>query len=288
MEYFKRFLKKTYNIRKFLDLWPVIIIGAFVLAAIFAGIISPHDPAKNELSDMFLAPIWSEDGSSTYILGTDHLGRDILSRIIHGARISLGLALITILISASFGSFLGLLAGFRGGLTETIIMRLVDIILALPVFLIAIVVAATLGPSLGNVMGIIALLLWPYFARQLRGETLGLRHAQFVEAAASIGASNTRIMFRHILPNLLPSIIIFSTLQVNLVIVIEASLSFLGIGIPPPASSWGRMVSDGLNNVYIAWWAAAIPGIVISIVVLSIAFLGDTLRDRLDPVLRGR
>ncbi len=268
--------------------WAAVVIVALVVVAIFAPLIATHDPIRNALPDALQAPWGLEGGGSDHLLGADQNGRDLFSRIVFGSRITLGVALLTLSLSATLGSLLGLLAGYRGGLTDTLVMRLADILLSLPIFLLAIVVAAALGPSLGNVIGIIAVLLWPYFARQIRGETLALKNLEYVEASRALGASDVRIMLRHILPNLVPSIIVFATLQANLVIVAEASLSFLGVGVPPPAVSWGRMVSEGIDVVYIAWWAAALPGIAISLVVLSVAFLGDTMRDRLDPTLRGR
>ncbi len=268
--------------------WAGFFIVALVIVAIFAPLIATHDPVTNALPEALRAPWGLEGGGTDHLLGTDQNGRDLFSRIVYGSRITLGVALLTIGLSAVLGSLLGLLAGYRGGLTDTIVMRFADILLSLPIFLLAIVVAAALGPSLGNVIGIIAVLLWPYFARQIRGETLALRNLEYIEASRALGASDARIMLRHLLPNLVPSIIVFATLQANLVIVAEASLSFLGVGVPPPAVSWGRMVSEGIDFVYISWWVAAIPGIAISFVVLSVAFLGDTMRDRLDPTLRNR
>ena len=268
--------------------WAAFFIAALAVVAIFAPLIASHDPVTNTLPEALRAPWGVQGGGSDHLLGTDQNGRDLFSRIVYGARITLGVALLTISLSAVLGSLLGLLAGYRGGLTDTIIMRFADVLLSLPIFLLAIVVAASLGPSLGNVIGIIAVLLWPYFTRQIRGETLALRNLEYIEASRALGASDLRIMLRHLLPNLVPSIIVFATLQANLVIVAEASLSFLGVGIPPPSVSWGRMVSEGIDFVYIAWWVAAIPGIAISFVVLSVAFLGDTMRDRLDPTLRNR
>ena len=270
------------------DLSPAIIIIAVFVLAIFAPLVTSFNPEKTSLANALIPPWVFRDGTFEHILGTDQLGRDIYSRVVYGTRVTLGITGLSILISAGMGSLLGLLAGYLGGVVDILIMRIVDILLALPLFLLAIVVAATLGPSLENVIGIVAVLLWPYFARQVRGEALSLKESQFVDSAAAVGASHARIMFRHILPNLLPSIIVFATLQVNLVIVIEASLSFLGVGVPPPTPSWGRMVSDGREMVFTAWWISTVPGLAISVIVLSVAFLGDTLRDRLDPLLRGR
>ena len=268
--------------------WPVPILAALGILAIFAPLVATHEPARTSLQDTLLPP-WGFDGaSSEHFLGTDQVGRDIFARIAYGARVSLGIAAMAIIISGILGSILGLLAGFHGGIIDGMVMRLTDILLALPVFLLAIVVAASLGASTGLVVGIITVLIWPYFARQIRGETLSLKSAEFVTAARAIGGTNTHIILRHILPNVLPTIIIFATLQVNLVIVTEASLSFLGVGVPPPASSWGRMVSDGRDVIMTSWWISTIPGVVISMVVLSFGFLGDTLRDKLDPILRRR
>jgi peptide/nickel transport system permease protein len=264
------------------------VLSVVGVLAIFAPLVTSYDPARTSLKDTLLPPWGFEGGVREHFLGTDQVGRDIYARIAYGARVSLGVAAASILIGGIVGSLLGLLAGFHGKIVETLVMRVTDILLALPIFLLAIVVAASLGPSTGLVIGIITALIWPYFARQIRGETMSLKHAEFVIAARALGGTDSHIIVRHILPNVLPTIIIFATLQVNLVIVTEASLSFLGVGIPPPSPSWGRMVSEGREVVVTSWWISAIPGIVISVVVLCFGFLGDTLRDKLDPILRQR
>jgi len=268
--------------------WPVPILALLSILAIFAPLITIHDPARTSLQDTLRPPWGFEGGAASHFLGTDQVGRDIFSRIVYGARVSLGIAAVSILLSGLFGSVIGLFAGYTGGIAEAVVMRLTDILLSIPIFLLAIVAAVSLGPSTGLVVGIITVLIWPYFARQIRGETLSLRQAEFVTAARALGGSNVHIMTRHIFPNVLPTIIIFASLQVNLVIVTEASLSFLGVGVPPPAPSWGRMVSDGRDVVVTSWWVSAVPGFVVSIVVLCFGFLGDTMRDRLDPILRRR
>jgi peptide/nickel transport system permease protein len=248
--------------------------------------LAPYDPEQTSLPDRLMPPFWAEDGSTEHLLGTDKMGRDILSRLIYGARISLSVSLLVILITSAIGTILGIIGGYLGGRTEAFLMRITDISMAFPPILIAMLLVVSMGPSFVTVVLAISILGWAPYARLIRGETLRLREADFVAQARIIGTSPTRIMLRHIFPNIINPLIIVVTLQVGLLIITEASLSFLGVGIPPPAPSWGNMVNDGRNLVDTAWWISTFPGIAIGLVVLSGNFLGDWLRDKLDPRLR--
>ena len=265
---------------------PLVIVGVLVLCGLFAPWLTPHSPLEGSLGDRLVPPIGMEGAKPGHPLGTDRLGRDTLSRLLHGARISLTVSIIGITITGTLGSFIGLLAGFFGGWTDTILMRLVDISLSLPGILIAVLLSVVFEPSFTNVIVVVAFLLWPAYARLVRGEALSIKHQEFVSLARIADCSSLTIMFRHIVPNLLPSILVLATLHVGYVIVLEAALSFLGVGIPPPTPSWGVMVADGRGLIEQAWWVSILPGIAILVTVLSLNVLGDWVRDRLDPKLR--
>jgi len=274
---------------------PVTVLSLMVLVAIFADLswlglpdvrLAPYDPVKMSLPDRLMPPFWAEEGSTDHLLGTDKMGRDILSRLIFGARISLSVSLLVILITSFVGTVLGILGGYVGGRTEAFLMRITDISMAFPPILVAMLLAVSMGPSFTTVVLAISLLGWAPYARLIRGETLRLREMDFVAQARIIGTSPFRIMLRHIFPNVINPLIIIMTLQIGLLIITEASLSFLGVGIPPPAPSWGNMVNDGRNLVDIAWWISTFPGIAIGMVVMSGNFFGDWLRDKMDPRLR--
>jgi len=265
---------------------PVIILAVFIIIAIFAPLIAPHDPDKVSLPERFTDPVFSDDGSSDHLLGTDHLGRDILSRIIYGARISLSIAGISIAIAATFGTVIGLMSAYYRGWVDAVLMRLVDVTLSIPLILIAIVFAVTLGASYTNVVIIFAALNWPRYARQIRGEALVAMQQDYVALARVAGCSPARIMAKHIFPNVVPTLLVLSTLQVSFLILLEASLSFLGVGIPPPTASWGSMISEGRQYLESFVWLSLFPGVAMTLVVLSMNFFGDWLRDRLDPKLR--
>jgi len=262
------------------------VLVLVVLVAIFAPLIAPHDPEVGRLPNKLIPPMWQDGGSSEFPLGTDTLGRDIFTRILYGTRISLMVAVLATGLAGALGTVVGLMAGYYRGWTETILMRLTDITLAFPLMLMAIVLVSVLGASLTNVMLVIVVLLWPYYARQIRGEALAVSEEDFVDLARVAGVSNGRILWRHILPNVMPSIGVLATLQVALIILLEASLSFLGVGIPPPTPAWGLMVADGRDLLGRAWWVSIIPGIAIFAVVLAANLFGDWMRDRFDPKLR--
>jgi peptide/nickel transport system permease protein len=248
--------------------------------------VAPHEPFQGNLSSRLTPPVWQAGGTMEHILGTDKLGRDMLSRIIYGARISLAVSLIAIFVGGIIGTALGLISGYFGGMTDAVIMRLVDISLALPTILLALVLVAAVGPSFGTVVTVLVVLLWARYARLVRGETLAIKELDFIARARVAGASATRIMFKYILPNVVNSLIVLATLQVGYVILFESSLSFLGAGLPRAQPAWGVMVSDGRELIVTAWWVSMFPGLAIMLTVLSLNLLGDWLRDHLDPKLR--
>ena len=272
--------------RRWPPMVPLVIVAVLVLCGIFAPVLAPQSPVEGSLGDRLVPPIGMEGNKAGHPLGTDRLGRDTLSRLIYGARISLSVSVVGITLTGAMGSFVGLLAGFFGGWLETLLMRIVDISLSLPGILIAVLLSVVFEPSFTNVIIVVVFLLWPSYARLVRGETLGLKQHDFVSLARIAGCSSLTIMFRHIVPNLLPSILVLATLHVGYVIVLEAALSFLGVGIPPPTPSWGVMVADGRGLIEQAWWVSVLPGVAILATVLSLNILGDWVRDRLDPKLR--
>ena len=245
-------------------LFPILLLLiVLVIPAAFADWIAPHDPKLGNLSSKLLPPAWMEGGTTEHLLGTDRVGRDILTRIMYGARVSVIIALIAILIAGVVGTSLGIAAGYSGGLVDAIVMRLVDISLSIPIILLALVLVAAIGASMGTVITVLVLLMWSRYARLVRGETLSVRVQDFIARAQVSGASHRRIMIRHVFPNVFNSIIVLATLNVGFVIILESTLSFLGAGIPPPQPAWGLMVADG--RVLIAspngWWVAMFPGL---------------------------
>jgi peptide/nickel transport system permease protein len=265
---------------------PVLIIATIIIMAVLAPLIAPHDPIDQTLKDKLLPPFWMDGGSTNYPLGTDGFGRDILSRLIYGARVSLLVALLALTAGGGVGLTIGIVAGYMGGAVETVLMRLVDAAFTFPAILFALLLAVTMGQGLGTLVLAISLLLWASFARIIRGEVLALKQRDFVALAKVRGCSALRIMATHILPNVLNTFMVLVTLNIGVVIIAEASLSFLGAGIPPPTPTWGLMVSEGRGRIAEAWWVALIPGIAITLLVLSVNVFGDWLRDRLDPRLR--
>ena len=265
---------------------PLIIILGFCLMGILAPLISPHDPLSVKLAVKFLPPAWMEGGNPTYFLGTDGLGRDLLSRMIHGARVSLMVMVSCLLTGGGVGLTLGILAGYSGGITDTIISRLIDAMLSLPSILIALAFAIALGPGIGTVILAITILMWSRFARVIRGDVLSIKERDFVDQAIVCGARPARIMATHIFPNTISTFMVLVSLNAGYAITIEASLSFLGAGIPPPTPSWGSICSDGRAFIRSAWWISILPGAAITLLVLALNLFGDWLRDWLDPKLR--
>lgn len=270
--------------------WPlvplVILTFVLVIPAVLAPQVAPHDPLKGSLSKRLKAPVWMQGGSIEYPLGTDKMGRDLLSRIIYGARVSLAVSAVAIFVGGLIGTALGLISGYFGGRVDGILMRLVDISLSLPTILLALVLVAAVGPSFWTVITVLVVLLWARYARLVRGETLSIKERDFIARARVAGASHTRIMTRYLFPNVVNSLIVLATLQVGYVILLESALSFLGAGLPRPTPAWGLMVADGRELIVSAWWVSMFPGLAIMLTVLALNLLGDWLRDRLDPKLR--
>jgi peptide/nickel transport system permease protein len=256
---------------------PFLFLLLITLAAVFADFVAPYDPNKQDLANMISGPSWQ------HIMGTDALGRDVFSRMLYGGRISLLVGVVSVSVAMFIGVLLGIISAMVGGRVDDIIMRLTDLSLTLPGVLIALAVAATVGPSLTNVILIIALLYWAQFARMARGEALSIRERDYVQAAYAIGCSPLRILRLHIFPNLVNTMIVLATLEVAAAILLESTLSFLGVGVPPPTPTWGIMVADGRQYVELGWWTVTFPGLAIMLTVLAVNLLGDTLRDKLDP-----
>jgi peptide/nickel transport system permease protein len=270
---------------------PVALAGAFVLlvvigAAVAAPYVAPHDPARQSLIRRFTPPVWAHGGNTAYILGTDQVGRDILSRIIYGARVSLIVGISAVVVSLLVGVTLGLFSGFLRGRVDAVIMTVVDVTLSFPQLLLALAFVAALGPSLVTIIVVLGLTGWERYTRVVRAEVLALREKDFVEAARAMGASPMRMVLRHLLPNTFSSIIVMSTLQVAQAILQEAALSFLGVGTGSAHPTWGQMIALGRDFVSVAWWLATFPGLAILLTVLAINLVGDRLRDALDPRVR--
>lgn len=264
-----------------------ILVALAVLAALSAPIVAPHSPTKTSVRAKFAEPVFI-DHDSDFLLGGDNLGRDTLSRILYGARASLAIGFLVTLVAALVGSFLGALAGYRGGMLDTIVMRVVDLQLSVPFILLALIVLAVLGPGFWSVAIALTLALWVNYARLVRGETLRIRVMEYVSAARAIGVDDRRILTRHILPNILHSILVLATLDMAFVIIFEASLTFLGLGIQPPTPTWGFMLSEGRNYLAESPWMTLFPALAVILTVIGINLLGDWLRDTFDPSLRAR
>ena len=282
-------LSRFWNEARRYPLFPIaLLLLILVIPALFSDFIAPHDPETGSLSARLQPPFWMEGGDAGHLLGTDRVGRDILSRIMHGARVSVTIAAIAIFIAGVLGTSLGIIAGYWGGWVDSVVMRLVDISLSIPIILLALVIVAATQPSIVNVIVVLVLLMWSRYARLVRGETLAVRVQDFISRAQVSGASHRRIMIRHVFPNVFNSVIVLATLNVGFVIILESTLSFLGAGIPPPQPAWGLMVADGRDVIASSngWWISLFPGLAIMLVVLSMNLLGDWLRDRLDPKQR--
>ena len=263
-----------------------IILTVFVFVGIFGSAIAPHDPNEADFMYTLTPPVWREGGETKYLLGTDQLGRDLLSRMICGTGISLQIGFIVSVLAGLLGSMIALLSGYLGGKVDVVLMRLTDTMISLPYFIVAIVMAAILGPSKNNIIIILSIVGWAAYARVLRGEVLRIKERDFIALAVTSGCSNLRIMLQHIFPNIVNTLIILVTLRVGIVIIAEASLSFLGVGVPPPNPAWGLMIAEGRSYISSAWWLCVWPGIAIFLVVMSCNLLGDWLRVRLDPKFR--
>jgi peptide/nickel transport system permease protein len=266
---------------------PIAILLLLLVTALFADFLAPHSAELGELRQRYRPPAWVEGGGTTHLLGTDQQGRDVLSRLIFGARISLIVAFTAAVVAAALGTAVGIVSGYFGGWVDQVIMRVVDAWLALPAISFAIFLAVLLGPSERNIVIILAAVYWTRYARVIRGEVLSLKEREYVRLAIVAGCSRWTIMRRHILPNVLNTSIVLSTLIVGVVIVAEAALSFLGVGVPPPKPSWGLMLADGKTGMMSGyWWLTLFPGLAIMLVVLAANLLGDWLRVKLDPQLR--
>lgn len=270
-----------------LPMLPIAILVTLALMAIFANVIAPHNPEIGSLSQRFRPPAWVAGGSTEYLLGTDHIGRDVLSRLIFGARVSMIVGFTAVIFAGVLGSTLGILSGYLGGWVDQVIMRITDTWLALPGLTFAIFMAAVVGPSEWNLVIILGAVYWTRYARVIRGEVLSLKERDFVRLAIVAGCSKWTIMRRHLLPNVLNTAIVLATLMLGVVIVTEAALSFLGVGVPPPKPAWGLMLADGKKGLMAGyWWLTVLPGACIALMVLSANLLGDWLRVKLDPQLR--
>jgi peptide/nickel transport system permease protein len=266
---------------------PTAILVTVALVAIFADVLAPHNAEVGTLGDRFRPPAWQAGGSQTYLLGTDHLGRDMLSRLIFGARVSMIVGFAAVIVAGFIGTVLGIISGYHGRWVDQVIMRFTDTWLALPVLTFAIFLAVILGPSEFNIIIILGAVFWTRYARVIRGEVLSVKERDFVRLAVVAGCSKWTIMRRHILPNVINSAIVLGTLQLGVVIVTEAALSFLGVGVPPPQPAWGLMLADGKKGMMAGyWWLTVLPGSCIMLMVLSANLLGDWLRVKLDPQLR--
>jgi peptide/nickel transport system permease protein len=273
------------NLRR-LPILQLIVIGLFVIMALFGQWLAPNDAYETSLRARLLPPAWMEGGDARYFLGTDRLGRDVLSRIIVGAQPSFIVALAALVFGSVLGSLIGMISGYFGGRVDAIIMRLADGTMAFPLILAALLLAAVIGPGGHTVIIAACIVLWARFARLIRSEVLSVKERDFIKLARIAGASNWRIMIAHILPNVLNSVVVLLTLQLGFVIILEATLSFLGAGIPPPTPTWGQMVASGRDYLETGWWMSIFPGLAIAVVVLSFNLLGDWLRDHTDPRLR--
>ena len=287
LDHFGALEKAWYYFRKY-PIIPVAVFFLLAFVAVFAPMLAPFDPAQGSIRTRHIPPMWLEGGSAQHFLGTDSLGRDMLSRVMYGARIALMVAVSVLFAGGILGTIIGMFAGYLGGLVDEIAMRTVDLLLAMPFLLVALTVVIVFGQSLTQMIILLILFSWDNFARVVRAESLRIRNDAYVDAARVAGASDIRIVFRHILPGVFGVVLIVASLRVGQLILIEATLSFLGAGLPKSVPAWGVMVADGQDWITTAWWVAAVPGFMIFVVVMSFNFLGDWLRDYFDPRLRQR
>ena len=277
------------TLRRQLSKWPIIplvILFFMVFGAVFANWVSPHDPLFSSLRERNTPPFWYAEGSFNNVLGADTIGRDIFSRLIHGARVSLMVVTVALITGTVVGTGVGLIAGYIGGTLDEIVMRVVDVWFGLPFILVALVIAVVIGPSLETMMGLLALFTWPGFVRNVRAEVLTLKSRDFVSLAHVAGAPTHRILLKHILPSVMNTVLVIASLRSGQLILAESFLSFLGAGIPPPTPTWGAMIADGRNYLRDAWWISFFPGVAIALTVMSLNFFGDWMRDHFDPRLR--
>jgi peptide/nickel transport system permease protein len=265
---------------------PLLLLTLLVISAIFAPWLAPHNALKSDMVNQFIPPSWMTGGSSHYLLGTDYFGRDLLSRIIYGARVTAIVAFMAIIFSALLGTVIGLISGYIGGWFDALLMRITDANLSVPYLVIAIVFAAAIGTGMVNVIIILTVFQWPVYARQIRAEALAIRETDYVALARIAGVSHIRMLYKHFFSNVIPTLLVLATFHIGDVIMWEATLSFLGLGVPPPMPSWGSMVADGQAYIVTRWWISAFPGIAILLTVLAANIFGDWIRDRLDPKLR--
>ena len=269
--------------------WPIVpllILAVLVVAAAFAPMLAPHDPIKQDLRARLAPPAWADEGSASHLLGADHVGRDVFSRIIHGARISFTVVVIGLTAGTLLGSAVGIVSGYYGGLLDEIVMFVVVVWIGIPFLMIALIVVSITGPSFSVVMVLLILNAWTGFVRNVRAEVLSLKQRDYVALARVAGASTPRIVIKHVLPGVANTIVVLATLGSGTFILTEATLSFLGAGIPPPTPAWGVMIAEGNSYLVDAWWVPVFPGVAILLVVMSMNFVGDWLRDRWDPRLR--
>jgi peptide/nickel transport system permease protein len=271
--------------RRLVPALPLLVLVVLVGGAIFAPLFST-DPNHQELIESLTPPAWTKAGTTAHLLGTDQLGRDVFARLLYGARASLSVAAVSLLIAIVLGGSLGILAGYLGGWVDNVLMRVTDVVLSLPIILVALTVGVALGPSFWHLVLALGFMLWPQIARLVRGETLVVRQAEFVRYARVIGVPAWLVIIRHVLPNILATLIVAATLEIAHVVLLEASLSFLGAGLPATTPSWGGMIADGRALIATGWWIALFAGLAITVTVLTFNVLGDWLRDRLDPRLR--
>ena len=272
----------------FIRRWPVIpivVMSLIVIGAVFAPLIAPFDPQDGDLRARSLPPFWLEGGNTTHLLGTNNMGQDMFSRLLFGARISLFVATIAVVFGLFAGTLTGIVAGYYGGLIDEVLMRLVDLWASLPFLLIALIVAISVGPSLGMVIGLLAVSSWSAGARNIRGEVLSLRTREYVSMAKVMNASDLRVIWRHLLPNVMHVVIVITTLRTGSMIIAESGLSFLGVGVPASIPTWGLLIAQGQRFLTTDWWMSIMPGVAIFLTVMSFNFLGDWLRDRFDPRL---
>ena len=279
-------IRRIFDFSRGIPIFPILILLPFLFFGLFGDYVAPQDPNRPHFGDTLRPPFFQERGKIEYPLGTDHLGRDVLSRLICGTSVSLQVGLLSVILAGLMGSIVAILSGYLGGWQDTILMRLTDTMMSLPYIMIAIVLAAILGPSKNNIILILVILGWTGYARVLRAEVLRVKQAEFISLAIVAGSSKFRIMLKHVFPNIVNTLVVMATLQVGIVIIAESSLSFLGVGVPPPDPAWGSMVAEGRAYISSAWWLSTWPGLSILLVVLSCNMLGDWLRVRLDPKFR--